>query len=247
LTNGEIVVHGWLTSTMIVIVAVLFPGRLPPEQAMTFPGAGAPQVNPFVPEELSRVTPAGRRSSTVTGTDGVPPALPTVMEYVTTLPDVVDGGLLVFATVRSAGDGVNVIVGVNVGADVLVDVAAGTLVFVGTGVPVGTAVPVGIAVFEGVLVIVGTPVNVRVNVTVGLDGVDVAGGTGVAVDGTVPPTLAELPGNPHSRLDAPNDWLAESSGITTAQMRPPVPGRVALSRLCVVGCATTAIPSVPRL
>src|SRR4051812_30226455 len=79
LTNGEMLVHGLLTSTMIVIVALLFGGRLPPEQAMMLPGAGAPQVNPLVPEAFSRVTPGGRMSSTVTGTAGVPPALPTVM------------------------------------------------------------------------------------------------------------------------------------------------------------------------
>jgi hypothetical protein len=79
LTNGERLVHGVLTSTMTVIVALLFGGRLPPEQAMTLPGVGAPQVNPLVPDAFSRVTPGGRTSVTATGTAGVPPAFPTVM------------------------------------------------------------------------------------------------------------------------------------------------------------------------
>lgn len=79
LTNGERFVHGVLTRTISVIVALLFGGRLPPEQAMTLPGAGEPQVNPLVPDALSSVTPSGRLSCTVTGTAGVPPALPTVM------------------------------------------------------------------------------------------------------------------------------------------------------------------------
>ena len=78
-TNGERLVHGLLTSTMIVIVALLFGGMLPPEQAITLPGPAEPQVNPLVPDALSKVTPGGRMSSTVTGTAGVPPALPTVM------------------------------------------------------------------------------------------------------------------------------------------------------------------------
>ena len=80
LTNGERLVHGELTSTMSVIVALLLAGRLPPEQAMTLLGtAGSPQVNPLVPEELSSVMPGGRLSCTVTGKAAVPPALPTVM------------------------------------------------------------------------------------------------------------------------------------------------------------------------
>jgi hypothetical protein len=162
------------------------------------------------------------------------------------LPDVVDTGWLTFEIVRSAGDGVVVTDGV--------DVIVGIAVFVEVGTPVFVAVFVGIAVvvFVETAVTVETAVFVAVfvRVTVGLDGVAVF--VRVLVGPAVPvgiawPTRSELPGKPHWRFDAPSDALFASSGITTAQIRPPVPGSVALSWPATAGCGTTCTPSVPRL
>jgi hypothetical protein len=157
------------------------------------------------------------------------------------LPDVVIAGWLTFAIVRSAGDGVVVIVGIAVFVDV------GTGVFVD-----GTVVFVGMDVFVETAVVVETAVFVRVAVDVTADavmtGVFVRVFVGPAVDvGIACPTRSALPGKPHWRLDAPSEALFASSGITMAQIRPPVPGSVALSWPATAGCGTTCTPSVPRL
>jgi hypothetical protein len=174
------------------------------------------------------------------------------------LPDVVDDGRLDFAMVRSAAVGVRVIVGVDVIVGIAVFVDVGTPVFVGTAVFVdGTVVLVGMNVFVGIAVLVtATAVFVRVavaeEVTVGLDGVTVF--VRVLVGPAVPvgiarPTRSELPGKPHWRLDAPSEALFASSGITTAQIRPPVPGSggLVVSWPGTAGWGTTCTPSVPRL
>jgi hypothetical protein len=130
-------------------------------------------------------------------------------------------GWLDFATVRSAAVGVVVIVGDRVAVDV----------FVGIGV----VVPVTVAVLTAVLV----RVVVAVLVNVGTVPVIVAVRVGV---NEVP--SRKLPGKPQPRLVTPSAPPDAFSGITTAQIRPPLPVITAVSGAFA---GTTATPSVPRV
>jgi hypothetical protein len=150
-------------------------------------------------------------------------------------------------------------VGVNVGTAVLVTVGTAVLVFVGTLVFVAASVLVGMMVFVEMLVFVGmtvfvgivVEVLVRVKVLVGvrlLTGVFVSGEpVAVAVDvnvGSAIPTFANWDGNPQTRFEEPWPCPAAFNGITTAQMRPPVPGIVALNGPFGPTIATPSVPSV---
>ena len=212
------------------ITVTIAPGSIAPSWQSSSPPVSDPMIAQLPTVELTSVYVkfTGGVSSTRTGLAVAPPTLRTSMVNVIGSNPRIRPPEAVFVTVRSAIEGVGVIVGVDVSVDVAVAVVV--------GVSVGT-VASGVAVMVGVLVIVGVSVGVAVFVTVGVV-VGVSLGSGVA-----PITFVVVVAELFASFDSTTMLFGSIVAVLLMTMSV---GDVIRPVMTIVATALGPVPNAPR-